>query len=513
MNQYRLFRLFILLNLLVLPLTIQAQQRLALVIGNSNYTHIDYLDNPVHDAEDIAKKLRQLHFDRVTLETDLSYKQMKKVIRSFSAQIHSGDIAVFYYAGHGVQSSQSENYLIPLKADIESEADLEYQAINANWVLDYLKQAKPSLKIMILDACRDNPFRSFRSWRGSNTRGLAKIRSSSGTIIAYAAAEGQKAQDGDGRNGLYTEELLKWLSKSGIEASQMFNKVSYKVNINPKSKGQSPFVAVQAAPPFCFAGCRDNPILSNIPKRKPYEPEMKNIRGGSFMMGSPSNEKGRFSDEKQHQVHVNDFWIGKTEVTFAQWDACVAGGGCQSNKHPSDEGWGRGNRPVINVSWHDANEYTRWLSQKTGKQYRLPTEAEWEYAARSGTRTAFSFGNSYKQLCQYANHADQSVDYSWRNKQCKDGVGKETAPVGRYKANKNGLKDMHGNVLEWVCSAYDEYYGGSERQCAKKNDSRSRVLRGGSWDSGPRFLRSALRFNAAAAYRLNYVGFRISRTN
>ena len=154
-----------------------------------------------------------------------------------------------------MQSSDAANYLIPLRADIKDEADLNYHAINADWVLENLKQAAPALKIMILDACRNNPFRSFRSWRGSDARGLARMNSSSGTIIAYAAGAGEKASDGNGRNGLFTAELLKWLDKPNIHASQMFSQVSWKVSSAAQSQGQSPFLALQAPPPFCFAGC------------------------------------------------------------------------------------------------------------------------------------------------------------------------------------------------------------------------------------------------------------------
>jgi len=413
--------------------------------------------------------------------------------------------------------------LLPLNASIESVADLPIEALKAKDILTQMRSSGSRVNVMVLDACRNLPYPQLK--RGGN-RGLARLDAIGRALIAYSTSPGSTADDGNSRNSPYTAALKKLLPKKNLTLTQLFNDVGVMVDTNSGGKqtpwvSSSPMPRVYLAGVSNLAGANNNAAPSTLaitdtpthPGRKPYEPETIFIRGSTFTMGSPASEKGRYSDEKPHQVRVNDFWIGKTEVTFAQWDACVADGGCQSNKHPSDEGWGRGNRPVINVSWHDANEYTRWLSQKTGKQYRLPTEAEWEYAARSGTHTAFSFGNSYKQLCQYANHADQSVDYSWRNKQCNDGVGEKTAPVGRYKANKNGLKDMHGNVWEWVCSAYDKNYGGSERQCAKKNDPRSRVLRGGSWNYIPWTLRSAYRYNSAATIRSDDVGFRISRTN
>jgi formylglycine-generating enzyme required for sulfatase activity len=164
-------------------------------------------------------------------------------------------------------------------------------------------------------------------------------------------------------------------------------------------------------------------------------PTMVVVPAGKFTMGSPESEKDRSRIEgPQHEVTIaKPFAVGKTEVTFAEWDACVAAGACP--KVP-DMSWGRDNRPVINVSWDDAKQYTAWLSRITGKNYRLLTETEWEYAARAGSETRFSFGDDETQL-------DQHAWYS-RNSNVK------TQPVGEKRPNAFGLHDMHGNVLEWV---------------------------------------------------------------
>ena len=230
----------------------------------------------------------------------------------------------------------------------------------------------------------------------------------------------------------------------------------------------------------------------------PQCPEMIALRGGSFTMGSPDNEPGRDSDEgPQRRVTIAPFAIGKTEVTFAQWDACVSAGGC--SHRPDDKGWGRGARPVMRVSWEDAQEYVGWLSRQSGQSYRLPSEAEWEYAARAGTTGRFSNNGDEGDLCSIANHADTSTNYDWRNTACSDGFGEQTAPVGSFAANPWGLYDMHGNVWEWVQDCWhDSYRGaptdGSAWMSAGNGDCSRAVLRGGSWFGHPEDLRSADRF-------------------
>jgi formylglycine-generating enzyme required for sulfatase activity/serine/threonine protein kinase len=208
-------------------------------------------------------------------------------------------------------------------------------------------------------------------------------------------------------------------------------------------------------------------------------PELVVIPAGSFRMGDLSG--GGDADEKPvHSVTVKSFALGKTEVTFAEYDVFAR---ATNRSLPGDSGWGRGSRPVINVNWEDATAYVAWLSKKTGKSYRLPSESEWEYAARAGSTTKYSFGNSERDLCRYANHAYTSTDYDHRNQACSDGVGKQTAPVGSYEANDFGLLDMHGNVYEWTQDCWNGSYAGapSDGSAWTRGDCDRRVLRGGSW--------------------------------
>src|SRR5262249_14598581 len=175
-------------------------------------------------------------------------------------------------------------------------------------------------------------------------------------------------------------------------------------------------------------------------------PTMIVVPAGRFMMGSPATEKDRAPNEgPQHQVTIaKPFAVGRTEVTFAQWDACVAAGACDAAR---DSTWGRGDRPAINVTWDDAERYAAWLSGMTGKAYRLLSEAEWEYAARAGSETQFSFGDDDSRL----------GDYAWYFANSE----RKSQPVGGKAANAFGLHDMHGNVFEWVEDHWHESYEGA----------------------------------------------------
>ena len=242
-------------------------------------------------------------------------------------------------------------------------------------------------------------------------------------------------------------------------------------------------------------------------------PEMVVIPGGSFRMGDLS-DAGRASERPAHLVTISSFKLARHEVTFAQWDACVAEGSC-GGWWRSDVGWGRRNRPVFNISWNEVQAYIDWLNARAEGNYRLPTEAEWEYAARAGSTTKYHVGDDESQLCLYANHADLSTDYEWRNLACSDGVGKRTAEVGQFQPNNFGLYDMHGNVWEWTQDCWHENYTGAPGDgsaWANGGDCKQRVVRGGAWYSFPIGLRSAARKPLSRWVRFNGgVGFRLAQ--
>jgi formylglycine-generating enzyme required for sulfatase activity len=242
----------------------------------------------------------------------------------------------------------------------------------------------------------------------------------------------------------------------------------------------------------------------------PECPEMVVVPGGEFMMGSPWGEDGRRDNEgPQHKVTIaKPFAVGKYEVTFAEWDACLGAGGCRHK--PDDSGWGRGRRPVINVSWDDiTKEYLPWLSRKTGKSYRLLSETEWEYAARAGTSTPFSMGPIIT-----TDQANFDGMYTLAGGSTRGERRQKTIDVGSFKPNGFGLHDVHGNVWEWVEDCYNDGYAGTpaDGSAVAAVAGCFRGLRGGSWSTGPQLLRSGYRFRLAPDIRYTFNGFRLART-
>ena len=224
-----------------------------------------------------------------------------------------------------------------------------------------------------------------------------------------------------------------------------------------------------------------------------FTPEMVIVRAGEFMMGSREGE-GDDDERPQHKVTIaRPFAVGSFAVTFDEWDAAY---GHRGVKHsPKDNGWGRGRRPVINVSWRDAKVYVGWLSRETGKSYRLLSEAEWEYCCRAGTTTAYSFGDTiYQKQAQF--------------------MQRKTVEVGSFPANAWGLHGMHGTVWEWCEDSWHPTYQGAPEDGSAWNGGETsfRVLRGGSWSDDPQFLRSANRSWLHPRNRDVSVGFRVART-
>lgn len=257
-------------------------------------------------------------------------------------------------------------------------------------------------------------------------------------------------------------------------------------------------------------------------------PGMIAVEAGCLTMGSGPDEVGRHNNEAQHSLCVDGFYLSRYEVTRGQFAEFVSDtgyavpDGCRTHRDGSwefrpERNWRapgfvqNDSHPVVCVSREDADAFAAWLSERRGRDYRLPTEAEWEYAARAGSDAARHWGDGKEQACSWGNVGDdmlrqQYADWSWEIHLCDDGYV-HTAPVGSYRTNSFGLHDMLGNVWEWTCSSYEPVYRGAESGCAQ--DGRGGVVRGGSWSNSPGWVRSSARFAIEARVRFDLVGFRL----
>jgi formylglycine-generating enzyme required for sulfatase activity len=410
-----------------------------------------------------------------------------------------------------------------------------------------------SLNIIILDACRNNPLsRGMRSAGG----GLAKMDAPLGTFIAYSTAPGETAADGTGKNSPYTAALTKAMLKPGIAIEEAFRDARVDV-LNTTNREQIPWESSSLTGAFYFAPGSQS-VASAAPALAPQAapapdqgaskslpaagaelkecnncPKMVALTGGTFKMGAPDDERDSTKHEHpQKEITLKPFSIGKFDVTKEQFaaflkaanykptDSCDVDG---SNKMTADQHWDRpafgsyaqsARDPVVCVSWNDAEAYVEWLAKITGKPYRLPSEAEWEFAARAGLTGAHYWDDSdAKGICRYANIADLSVLQvfpGWKVGQCNDGHP-FTAPVDALKPNSFGIHGMLGNVKQWVADCptgtpSDLPSDGS----AASGSCDNHALRGSAWNSSPSIVRFAYREQAPSDYAANNLGFRVA---
>ena len=621
------------------------ETRVALVIGNSGYPNAP-LENPANDAADLAASLEKLGFN-VLVRENVGERGLKEAVDVFAKHLKKGGIGLFFFAGHGVQL-KDQNFLLPVDVGFESEADVSFKSVSAEYVLSRMAEAGNRINIVILDACRNNPLQQSRK---TITKGLGVMnvgRAEKGTFIAYATSPGSTAADGKGRNGLYTKHLLRSLETQDSDIDKVFGRVrtgvvqdtsgeqvpwtsssvvgNFYFNVkedqaalrNPvttttqmatheavtaaplaaydpaqeqalweqikDSRNVADYVAYlekfsgarraayarwmvqklggtvpatarpagqavaapiqlslaapstpQAVPPMPNVAAGDVPSPGTVIKDCADCPELLAVPAGEFVMGSSPKERMRELDEEPaHRVRVPaPFAVGKFEITRAQYAAFAketnreAKPGCHStrggffHKNPKatwqDPGYDqKSEEPVVCISWEDARAYTSWLSRKTGKQYRLLNEAEWEYAARAGTTSRRFWDDSdEKAACKFASVADASykaVSPGAPLFRCSDGIA-HTAPVGKFPPNAFGLHDMLGNVWEWVEDCWNEGYAGAPDVAVSRvtGSCNERVFRGGSWNSSPVTVRSAYRDRDSKDERHDNLGFRVAR--
>jgi len=642
-----------------------AENRTALIIGNADYTESP-LKNPGNDASDMAKALEQIGFD-TTLALDVDRRAMGKSIREFGKKLRKrGGVGLFYYAGHGMQID-NRNYLIPVDAPMEEEDEVPYESVDVGSVLAKMESAGNSLNVIILDACRNNPFPSqFRS----SSRGLARVEAPIGSLVVYSTAPGAVADDGDGRNGVFTGHLLEQLRTPGLSLSETVRRTRAAVvkatqrsqvpwessslltdiaftkpikalsdNRNPQPEPVAPKIQAltvqnkkpeeidKVAEPEAIAVARTlrtltvnttpsdaririmniiapykpgielaasgaydvyithenydawrqtvslsdthtqldvvltpkaavSALAATAPKPEPkpqinersFAPALSRIRGGEFLMGCSAGDRSCEKYEKPAvQVQVSEYQISKTEVTVAQFKRFVNATGyvTDAEKHSGgfkgcyvfqDLGgisrttgkwdWNRNNNwknpgfkqtdshPVTCVSWNDAVAYANWLTSATGDTYRLPTEAEWEFAARAGASTRFQLGNDPDALCKTGNGADKTTSPNgskWASRaSCTDNHW-FSSPVGTFAANGLDLHDMQGNVWEWIEDTWTENHKTAQTNgdANLSGDLNKRVLRGGGWDGGTRQQRLSARRLGQKVSRTSMIGFRL----
>ena len=434
-----------------------ASSKLALVIGNSDYAEAP-LNNPVNDARDMAQALRGLGFE-VIIRENQSQEGMNEAAREFGDRLGEGMVGLFFYAGHGMQV-KGKNYLIPVQSGIKREDEVPYRAFDVNQLLAKMESAHNGLNLVVLDACRNNPFeRSFRS----GEEGLAPMDAPTGTLIAYAAKPGTKSKDSDasGNNGLYTGTLLKYIhTMPQLKIEELLKKVRIDVK-KASGEQQATWEEGGLENDFCFAGCEFPPIppIINPISEKNFEPEMVKLPTGIS--------------------------IGKYEVTQGQWRAVMG----INPSHFSNCG---DNCPVEMVSWNDTQVFIAKLNSMTGKHFRLPTLEEWFHAC---------FGKEQDDGFNFCGNQGSKMS-GWTADDSKSETISETMthPVGEKEPTNFGLYDMIGNVAEHTSS------------CNNDGNCAGRMIVGwhfetAPWDFGSYFANRTEWFSPTA--RVKQVGFRI----
>jgi len=487
--------------------------RLALLIGNKDYQDKELqLDNPENDVRLLESALQARGFE-VTTQTNRDRVQMEGDFRRFRQRIDqkskSGQrvVAFFYYSGHGVEY-KGKNYLIPTTADITSADYLAERAVSLQVEMNATSETGSAVNIFCIDACRTNP--KVREWypKGRDIvplQGLAKPTAppthTAGVLISFATQAKTVALDGQGSNSPYAEALAACLIDEKVaqkELPSFFNTLTGRVKQSTQVQQVPMVVQNLAGEVFYFTSPQAPAVhIPTVIRREEAAPNELNfsvgnenmafvrVEGGTFQMGSEDGE----SDEKPvHSVTLSDFYMMKTEVTQAQWRE-VMGANPSSFK-------GCDNCPVEQVSWEDAQEFCEKLSQKMGKTVTLPTEAQWEYAARGGNKSKgykYSGSNNLYEVAWYYSNSS-----------------KKTHPVATKKPNELGLYDMSGNVWEWCGDWYasDYYQNSPNRNPIGSSSAVYRVLRGGSWEAKATNCRVANRNGEQLARSYSFMGFR-----
>jgi formylglycine-generating enzyme required for sulfatase activity len=538
--------------------------RYALLIGVK-----DYDPNELHglayteaDVSELAKTLQAGGYEPVNvllMTQELGAKKarflplaanIRKELKLLLQDLEPADSVVVALAGHGVQfAGEKGTFFCPMDARLADRSTL----IPLDDVYRELEGCKAGLKMLLVDACRNDP-------RTKNSRARSEVDLESldrpqvvpppgGVLAFFSCSAGEKAQEyeelGHGvffhfvikglggeadldRDGLVSPEELAQYAKRRVRD---YVRAKNGVRQMPELKGEARDLV--ALVNLARAASRPIPDLGGSSREFTNSIGMKFvlIKAGEFLMGSPDSDRDAFDWEKpQHRVRITrPFYLGVHEVTRGQFRRFVDEAGFQTEAEKDGKGVEQNPRytwreagfeqtdehPVVNVSWNDAVAFAEWLGRKEGKSYRLPTEAEWEYACRAGTTTRYVCGDDPEGLAEVGNVADGTAKAKYPDWEkaiaAQDGFV-YTAPVGRYRPNAWGLYDMHGNVWEWCWDWYDKDFYKTARVDDPAGPLRAsgRVIRGGSWGYDPRDCRSAYRSWNEPGNRFHFLGFRLA---
>jgi formylglycine-generating enzyme required for sulfatase activity len=542
-----------------------AGRRVALIVANGAYPTAK-LDNPPVDADLIANSLSHIGFE-VTVKKDLDLEGFEQALSEFAETTKGADLALFYFAGHGFSvatGGRQQNFLMATSANLQAKTPLALQQGGeplGNLEDTIIGHAHATL--IFIDACRNVPVLASR---GIGSRGFAPIESSlEGAYVVLSTREGSTAEDGDtGQGSPFARAFAAVAPTPGLRIEDVYALIREKVRaethgaqvpdvvrsdlpvggvtlvethgapsqpVGAQEAMLAPIPPPAAAPPA--AAPAEPPaaakvgtavtvgpppkISANDPGGEVFKeceecPEMVVAPAGSAMLGSPLGESGRQTFEAApHPVEIaKPFAVGRYAVTFAQWDACFAEGGC-GHRRLGDLDFGRGNRPAIFVTWTEAQLYVEWLKRKTGQSYRLLSEAEWEYAAR-GCRTLkcayapFWFGAIKPELAVYDSR--RSYDGS-----PKAAASLKTQPVNSGSQNPFGLYNMLGNVRQWTEDCWNPTPVSTPSNGAPdlSGDCTARATRGGSWADDPSKLRASARDYESVDEGSERIGLRVAR--
>lgn len=465
--------------------------REALIVANQDYPiSIGPLDETFEDGGIVCEALETLGFI-VAFEKDLNAADFRTAVINYSRRLAlHGDAAVgfFYFAGHGAALFRDgDNFLIPTGVEISSADELPVSALSLGDMVRTItgSNLESGTNFIVIDACRNV---AFTQGVRSGSRGLAPIQERGGALVAFSTAPGDVAFDAN----YFSTALAEELQVANRPAYAAFRAVRRRV-LQETNFSQFPWFRDGLIDEFVFRRDGNAEVAAPPP---PPEPQVRVVDERPIFSVPQCPQCPDMIIVQPEDSDAAPFALAQAEVTFDDWERCVAAGGCDGYL-PDDAGWGRGDRPVFNISYEDAQRYVQWLVGSTGRAYRLPTDTEWSQAAAAGA-TAWTDGG--QTMCDFANGAAHRL---FGGLSCDDGQVIGTRAVRSYRHDAIGVFDMAGNVWEWVDGCANGVAVEVGARCP-------RILRGGSWESGAGALGPEGRRIAPSGFRSSTAGFRIA---